>query len=158
MQTKKDELYSLLRKKACFEVVKETYKPTQLRVIGRVVNNQFNFWLPTMYQLLKVSSAPDADWTCDISKQYLLHNDSVRYAWRLIFQANDLERQLPAVIATVANAPNPSRVEVSSFVLPGYQKDQIRGGQNARGKGATALGSAVIGPMGAVKLSRGGQL
>jgi hypothetical protein len=92
----------------------------------------------------------------DISKNYFLFEDRMRYAWRFIFQGEKVDDVLGDICATIVSAPQPARVEVSSMILPGYKPGQVRGGQNAKGKGASYGSEAVVGRAAVGRFNAGG--
>lgn len=137
----KTNVYAALMRKSGFEVIQEKETDKQLRLMGRSPVDRWNFFVPVMHRLLTASAKPGALWTCDISKQYLLRNDQVLYAWRLIFQADALAEQYGDIAKTILSALSPSRVELQSQLLPGCKPGDVRGGFNAKGKGTGAAGS-----------------
>lgn len=146
------DVYAALLQKSGLEVLQEKETDKQLRIMGRSPVERWPFFLPVIDRLLRVSDTPGGAWTCDISKQYMRRNDKVLYAWRLIFQApTGLAAQYENIASVIRSAPAPSRVEVTSMLLPGHKKGQIRGGVDAKGKGASKAGTL---PM---AITRGGQ-
>lgn len=138
-------LYRALTVKTGFEVVRETPSERQLRVVGRLPKNQINFWLPVVAGLLEASDNPAVGWTVDVSKQYRLAPDGLRYGWRLIFQARTrITEHYSEIIHTINKAPRPSRVELESIPLPGYRPGDSRPELTAGGKGAAPGGSAPL--------------
>jgi hypothetical protein len=137
----KIDVYAALVRKCGFDVVQEKETAKQLRIMGRIPVERWNFYVPVIHRILTASAKPVALWTCDISKQYLLRNDQVLYAWRLIFQADTLAAQYGDITKTILSAPSPSRVELQSQLLPGCKPGDVRGGFNAKGKGTGAAGS-----------------
>lgn len=160
MTDPKTELYAALLHRGCYEVHKETARTEQLRLLGRVGQDRFQFFLPVMSVLWEASEDPNVPWTCDISKSYFKDdNGGFRYAWRLIFQSSGspIASRYPGITQVVLSAARPERVEVTSVPLAGYDPTRIRGGQSSRGKGAAGVGQALIGPMAVARLNRGGQ-
>lgn len=139
----KVDLYSALMRKCGFEVVQEKETAKQLRLMGRSPADRWTFFLPVVHRLLTLSGTPGNSWTCDISKQYMLRNDQVLYGWRLIFQvvSGDIADMYGSTIAAVNQALGPSRIELTSQLLPGYSPGDVRGGVNAKGKGVSSAGS-----------------
>ncbi len=137
----KADVYAALIQKCGFEVLEEHESAKQLRISGRNHRDRWPFFLPVIYKLIATSEKPGNPWTCDVSKKYLVHNDKVLYAWRLIFQGAELQKQYSSIIATIRSAPQPARVELTSQLLPGYKPGDVRGGVNAKGKGVATAGS-----------------
>lgn len=126
-----------------FEVLTEDEKQQQLRITGRSYPNQWNLFLPVIAKLLTVGDDASVPWTCDISKQYVLHRGKVAYSWRLIFRSeNGIVGQYASIAGAINAAPRPQRVELTEALLPGYKAGDIRPGVNAKGKGASTAGSA----------------
>jgi len=135
------DVCTVLTRKCGFEVISGKELPKQLRIMGRCHPDRWNFFLPVIHRLLTFSEDPSVGWTVDISKPYLLRNDRVLFAWRLIFQAQQIAEQYADIVDTITGAAGPTRVELSSQLLPGYKPGDIRGGVNAKGKGASSAGS-----------------
>jgi hypothetical protein len=154
---RKPELYRLLEQKGGFEVVRDTVSPEQLRVIGRIDQNRFNYWLSVMHQLLSWSAKPTSSWSCDISKQYMLAPDGVRHGWRIILQGRDLNGAAPEILKAIEQARKPAVQELSSQLLPGYQEGEERAGVRPNGKGASTIFSQVVGPKAVLRARNGGQ-
>src|SRR3972149_5020823 len=154
MATKAD-LYKALAAKCGFEVVQETPTEKRLRLVGRLHKDRWPFFLPVLHRLM--TQARKGDWTVDISKNYFLFEDRVRFGWRFIFESQDLTKSLDDIILTIMSAPSPSRVEITSMTLPGHKPDVMRGGVNARGKGASGVFDTNTGQAAVQRLARGGQ-
>lgn len=137
----KVEVYAALMRKSGFEVIQEKETSKQLRIMGRVPTERWNFFVPVLHQLLTASAKPGPPWTCDVSKQYLLRNSQVLYAWRVIFQSENLLMQYGDITKTILSASSPARVELQSQLLPGYKPGDVRGGFNSKGKGTGVAGS-----------------
>lgn len=143
MAPAKTDVFAALVRKCGFEIVQEKETASQLRFMGRLHPDRWNFFVPVIHQLLVTSNQPDAGWTCDISKQYLVRDNKVLYGWRFIFQAKSggLPDQYARIIAIINSAPSPDHVELQSQLLPGYRPGDVRGGFNAKGKGSGSAGS-----------------
>lgn len=137
----KTDVYGVLMQKCAFEVLDEQEKPNQLRIMGRSQRDRWPFFLPVIRRLLMTSKKPGSPWTCDISKMYIEQNEKVFYTWRLIFQGTDLRTQYANIISTIRSAEQPARVELDRQLLPGYKEGDVRGGVNAKGKGASSAGT-----------------
>lgn len=137
----RNDVYAALMRKCAFQVIQEKETERQLRIMGRSPVERWNFFVLVQHQLLTASARPGALWTCDISKQYLLRNNQVVYAWRLIFQASPMAAQYGDIAKSILSALSPARVELQSQLLPGCKPGDIRGGFNAKGKGTGAAGS-----------------
>jgi hypothetical protein len=140
MPTRAD-VYAALAMKSQFVVLQEDETPRQLRIMGRSQLDRWPFFLPIIHTLLTRSAQPESGWTCDISKQYFLSGGRVLYGWRIIFQSPVMADRYTDIIASINSAPRPARVELESQLLPGYKPGEMRGGVNAKGKGASAAGS-----------------
>ena len=124
-----------------FEVVEKKEHPKQLRLMGRVPNdaNIATNWLLVAHRLLTRSEM--AAWKVDVSKQYILHGNRILYAWRLVFQSENMLAQYADVAGTLRSAPISNRVEVTEFPL------SARANRNG---GGTGRGQA--GPVGTVRV------
>lgn len=154
--TLKDDLYQALATRGSFEVVSETVSTTQIRIVGRISKDRFNAWSMVIQELLKPSKARDGGWVCDVSKQYVLHGQTLRYGWRLIFQAPNVEAAIPHILEAIGASKPPPAVELQDYLLPGYKDGQIRGGVNARGKGVSSSLSPMVGPRAIGRIQNGG--
>ena len=140
-QPSRADIYAALTRKSGFQVVQENETPRQLRIMGRSHVDRWPFFLPVIYTLLLQSSKAEIPWTCDISKQYIINKDRVLYAWRMIFQSENLSSYYGDIAAAITSSPSPSRVEITEQLLPGYKRGDVRGGVNAKGKGSSSAGS-----------------
>lgn len=138
--TRKDVIAALAQKTG-FEMVTEKETEKQYRFTGRCHPSRWSFLLPVVYQLHRDSTAPSA-WKNDISKQYILFQDRVLYCWRFIFEHESIASQYEGIVRAIRSAPLPARVEVTEVLLPGYKAGDIRGGVNAKGKGAASAGTS----------------
>lgn len=132
-------IHLALAKKCGFDVKSSSTRPGQLRVIGSVHANNTKRWLAVMDKLLRASDK--SAWEVDISKHYFLRGDVIRYGWRIIVQAENVEEHISSVAQVIRAAPSP-KVSVEEYTLHG-------GGSNRNavknGKGASLLGQARIG-------------
>lgn len=139
-----DHLKNLLRDRAGFEVVDASSGASQLRLVGRVPPNASAQWVLIVHRLLVMSKK--ADWKVDISRNYFLKEltsgPKLFYAWRLIFQAGNVEEQLQSILDAVNNAPRPARVELQEYPLPGAGKHR---NEPKNGKGAGSIGQMPLG-------------
>lgn len=133
-------LLSALQQKAGFQALTHVVKANQLRITGRCHPDRWGFFLPVIYTLQRTAEK-DGAWTCDISKQYFMHNGRIVYCWRLIFQSDGINEKFSYFANVVLGAPNPTRVEVDEVLLPGYKPGDVRGGVNAKGKGVASAGA-----------------
>lgn len=131
----KKDVFIALAQKTAFEVVTEVETEKQLRISGRVHPSQWNFFVPVIYALIKAQNTPGNLWTCDISKQYIIHVNRILYSYRVIFQGEALAAQYASIVSTIRGAARPSRVEITEMLLPGSKPGDVRGGINAKGKG-----------------------
>lgn len=147
------ELTHLLRERGGFEVVDSQTSPSQLRLEGRVPPNASSHWILIVNWLL--AEMTKQEWKVDVSKRYfnrdLPSGSKTFYSWRLIFQAEKVEEQLPRILATVSAAPRPARIELQEFPLPGggAQRNEHR-----NGKGAGSVDRVPLGPMAATAALR----
>lgn len=139
MATRQD-IYTALEQKTGFEVIGETETEGRLRFTGRCLSSRWNFFALVIFELNKLNNGSGINF--EISKLYSNHADRLRYTWRVIIQGADLASKYQTVVDFIRRAPLPSRAEVDEVLLPGYRRGQIRGGVNAKGKGASAAGSA----------------
>jgi hypothetical protein len=140
MATKAD-VYAALMRKGAYEVVQEQESVAQLRLMGRSPLNSWSFFFLMINHIIEVADAPQSPWTCDVSKKYFNRNGSTLYGWRFIFQAPRLADHYAAIVSTILSAPQPTRPEVTTMLLPGYKEGDVRGGVNAKGKGSSSAGS-----------------
>lgn len=127
-----NDLAALLLHRTGFEVVDARPTPNQLRIVGRVPPNASSQWVLIVHRLLTVSEK--AGWSVDISRHYFLraagNQKKLFYAWRLIFQAQDIALYLNDVMEIINSAPRPARVELQEFPLSGHSRN------HGNGKGA----------------------
>lgn len=133
-----DNIVSALTEKTGFDLVEKTDSASQLRLLGRVAQSAMPSWLELMEKILGLSDG--AAWKADVSKVYLLKGGKLVYAWRLIFQAPDIESQhvsiLNAIKGTAAVAPGELLEEVPLF---GYSSTRFMDPDKSR-RGARPLG------------------
>jgi hypothetical protein len=129
-------LKQVLSTQVGFETVLESASGSQVRLEGRVSKTFTDNWLVFMDHLLVQEER--APWNVDISRHYFRRGSFMVYAWRLIFQHEALEVQLPLIIDTVKNSPK-ARVEVQEQALPGMTG--VRRMSNGTGKGAFEAGT-----------------
>lgn len=134
-----EALLSVLQSKAGFETVDRHNAPNQLRLFGRVHGQKMGMWLETVKTLLLLSGR--SGWNLDVSRQYFLRGEKLFFGWRLIFQGEGINQFLPTIQTSVQQIPLPVKKleEVSLNVRP--DRNALR-----NGKGAQAMGSAVVGP------------
>ena len=99
-------LYAALHAKTGAELLNEVVTEKQLRFMVRVpAGPTTTIWLGLVKHLL-VATRQNAPWTMDISKHYFLTPEGdLRYGWRLIVQAPDLNSALAAIARSVNEAP-----------------------------------------------------
>jgi len=142
------DLYTTLHKRVGFEIVGETVSPNQIRIIGRLPQPNMQNWLVVLQRLLL--KAEQTPWKVDVSKQYFVKNGKVFYAWRVIFQAEEIATHLEDIISTISTAPR-ARAEVDEVNLyAGENRNALR-----MGKGAQPSGKAIVGPMALVQMRQG---
>ena len=139
MATRQD-IFTALAQKTDFQVTSETETEGRLRFIGRCHPNRWQFFALVIFELNKLNAGGEVSF--ELSKLYLNHESQLRYTWRVIIQGTDLASKYQLVVDHIRRAPLPARAEVDEVLLPGYKRGQVRGGVNAKGKGASAGGSA----------------
>lgn len=137
----KADVYAAMMRKGAYEVVQEQEGATQLRLLGRSPKDKWPAFSLMVNHLIMVADEQSPPWTCDVSKKYFRRNGVLLYGWRFIFQAPDLASHYEHIARTILAAPSPNRAEVDSILLPGYKPGDVRGGVDAKGKGASAAGS-----------------
>lgn len=155
----KDALFLALRKKTGFEVV-SVGEPTphQLRVLGRVLDDpaglNMNNWKILMHRLY--TAMTDRPWKVDISKSYFLYEATAKlvFAWRLIFQGQNIADHYNEMTELVLTAPASVRADVTEMVLSGASAD--RNSTHGGRRGAGLMGKVVVGPMAVAQKMRGG--
>jgi hypothetical protein len=140
MATRHD-IYAALAQKADFEVVTDAETTARLRFAGRCHPQRWSFFCLVIFELNKLNEGGEGV-TCDISKQYINQNGRLLYSWRIIFQHPELANHYQRIVDHIRRAPLPARSEVNEVLLPGYKHGDVRGGVNAKGKGASVGGSA----------------
>lgn len=149
------ELFATLRSKAGFEVVSHTLSPTRLRVLGRLPLDRGGMnmgnWVVLVDRLL-AASEQSRPWSVDVSKHYFRRDSKLVYAWRLLFQADEIEKQYADIISTVKASPGAARPEPTEVRLYGRQDNDPSGGK----RGAGPVGSIAVGPLAVFAKQRGG--
>lgn len=147
MATPNDFIH-LVQTKGHFELIEKELGPTRVRFLGRVLSTagmKNSTWPLIAHQLLLMSRG-DSPWKVDISRQYFLRElpqgPKMFYAWRLIFQGQELSDNWGHIVDAVRNAPTPSRTEVMEIPIQGGGERNMP----KNGKGAATLGSAQVGP------------
>lgn len=150
-----EDLKKILAARAGFEAVDASVAESQIRLIGRVPPNASSHWLLIVHRMLVACGR--AAWKVDISRQYFLRDlpsgPKLFYAWRLIFQAPQIETVMPNILNTIHTSPRPAVVELAEFPLPGgdtYRKSY------ANGKGAYSAESVPSVVMSAASRKGGG--
>lgn len=142
-----EDIVKALNGRCGFEVVDGSSRPDQIRMLGRVPKNHQAFWLLVAQNILTVSAASGGKWSCDISKQLLLREGTIKYAWRLIIQAKNVATMNADIVKSILTAPRPANVQIEEMLLPGYKPGQSRNEYNESGRGAAEITKAVVGPM-----------
>lgn len=151
-------VFAAMRKKAGFEVVSHNDdNPGQLRMLGRVPEDRaglnMNNWKIMMYRLY--TAMKNRPWKVDFSKSYFIQDrtEKLVFAWRVIFQGENLAAHYAEITHLIATAPIPSRAEVTEMPLTGVSADRnsTEGGRRGAGK----FGSVLTGPL-AVQAKRNG--
>lgn len=149
LDTRAAHLCDALEKKVGFGVVNLSLTQGQLRIMGRVPQNSLPTWLLTMERLLVQSTS--AGWSVDLSKQYLMRGQKLLFAWRVIFQAENVAEHLKDITTVISSVP---------VVRRQLQEVPLHGNPNRNalrmGKGAQPTGKAVVGPLALRTLNTGG--
>lgn len=148
-----ESLARVLRMRGGFEMVNHQVGPTQVRMLGRVRSQSMGSWLVVANHLLTISDGGPG-WSVDISKQYFRRSGKMMYAWRLIFQSEQVTERLSSIAQTVVAAPR-ARAIVDEQALPGVRGDRNAPSAANRGKGAQSSLKAAVGPMAVAALQRG---
>lgn len=142
-----NNLYAALQQKG-LEIVEADEKPRQLRIIGRLHKNYGDQWKLVIHRLLTVEVT--TIWKADISKKYFLRAGQVFYAWRILFQAENISQFYGDITKTILATPAPTRSMVEEIPLVGAS-----GNRNTRSN-VGAVGSVPIGPLAAQRKLAGG--
>lgn len=148
MSTVRD-LVNAIRTRVPFEPIDIQESSNQLRIIARIrpdgTSAPIDNWMNVMMTFFKRMAQPTCHWKVDISKQYFPRGEKVVYAWRVMFQAENLMTLMPNIIESVMTAPLTSRAEVNEVPLLGASanRNDTTGGR----KGAGVFGSVPTGPM-----------
>lgn len=151
------ELFANLRSKAGFEVVSHTITPTRLRVLGRLPLDRAGMnmgnWVVLVDRLL-TASEQGKPWSVDVSKSYFKRQGKLVYAWRLLIQADEIEKHYGDMISVVKTSPGAARPEPTEVRLYGRAADDndTSGGK----RGAGPAGSVLIGAAAAYRKNMGG--
>lgn len=132
-------LITALTNRFGFETRQQDSRPNQLRLLGRVPQAHARNWTIFRQHMLEVSMK--RSWSYDGSRQDLLRGGALVWGWRLIFQHEDIEAQVPDIIGVIQSCPR-AKFEVEEQALPGVQGQ--RRTMNARGKGASFSGSVPL--------------
>jgi hypothetical protein len=111
-----ERLASALRVKCGFEATDINGGANQTRILGRVPTNRMPDWL---FVLDSIDTASGEHWTCDLSKKYFRRQGRLVYAWRLIFQGENVELYVDNIVSVVNGAARSARQELTEFPLIG---------------------------------------
>ncbi len=154
-----DLLFQALRKKAGFEPVSIAEpNPNQLRVLGRVLEDtggmNMNNWKILMHRFY--TTMVSRPWKADFSKSYFVQEETGKlvFAWRLIFQGENLAQFYPELAKLAESSPVSARGDITEMVLPGASRDRhsTHGGR----RGAGPAGKVLVGPLAVAAKQRGG--
>jgi len=109
-------LTAALLQKCGFEATDVTPGPNQVRILGRVPTARLQDWL---FVLDNLDANSGNLWTCDLSKKYFRRNKRLVYAWRLIFQGEEVLQHLHDIIRVVNTSARSARQEITEFPLIG---------------------------------------
>lgn len=129
-------------KSVFFEVLDQGVGETQLRLLGRLPQERVGDWLVFMHHIC--TKMQSHKWKVDISKSYFLRDGKIVFAWRVIFQAPDIEAELQNIINVVSTSPKSSRTAETTSIRLGNASANRNAYRN--GKGAALLGKARVGP------------
>lgn len=157
MTTSKD-IHSVLQQKVGYEVVTNTEKVDQLRVVGRIHTDRdgrnMNNWILVMDRLFE--AAYDRPWAIDLSKHYFKRGKGqpVVFGWRIIFQAANIAEHYADIVNLIHTAPVTARTEVTEMPMPGSMahRNNTSGGR----RGAGPAGSIAVGPAAVAQKNAGG--
>lgn len=138
-----EDLYGRLLQRTGFETVTKAVAAKQIRVLGRVRDGGVPTWLRVVERLLL--RADKAEWNVDISKQYFMRGDKLLYGWRIILQAEDINKHLSDIIQVIDSTPVAAGGEnyyVDSDEVPLHGNPNRLALKN--GKGAQPMESAKI--------------
>lgn len=151
-----DPILQAMKVKAGFQALDVNEGKGRLRILGRVPQSQTTRntlnWLIVAYRLLKASNQV---YKVDVSKQYFIKNDRIVFAWRLVFEGNDLEKYYEFITNVVKESPQTATFDLSEEVpLHGVAADR---NNTAGGKrGASSVFRGVVGPEALAAKNRGG--
>lgn len=153
-----DDLFAVLQHKAGLEVVNHTLTaPSRLRVLGRLpmdrAGTNINNWKVLMDRLLTATER-GRPWSVDLSKSYFKKAGKVVYAWRLIFQADEVEKQYADIINIIRTSPQAARQVPDEVRLYGVEQDRNNPAGGKRGAGMTD--KTAVGAAAAMRKSMGG--
>lgn len=134
-----NKLSTLLKSRFGFEVRDINQSSSkQLRILGRLPTARMGDWLVGMHHVSLHVLQRQNTWSVDFSKQYFLRNGRIVYAWRIIIQADSVEKYAQDIINAFSGAPRSARGEVMEIPLMGASS--FRTGRNPSGKGASTIG------------------
>ena len=152
-----DIIIAALRKRAGYEAVSQNETATQLRFLGRLLPDRggqgADNWKTLMHFLN--AAMKERTWTVDISKYFFNKEETglLVFAWRIIFQGENLAQHYTDIANVIAKAPNAAR-ELTEMPLAGATADR---NSTAGGKrGAGAFGKVLVGPMAVHQKNMGG--
>jgi hypothetical protein len=159
MTTTFKDIHAALTQKCGYEVVMNTEKPQQLRIIGRIVEDKegrkINNWLLIIDRLLE-AAFDNRPWTIDICKHYFKRGKGqpLIFGWRIILQAEKVAEHYADIVNLIKTAPTSARAEVTEMPLVG---SSIHRNSTAGGKrGAGPMGTIPVGPAAALQKNLGG--
>lgn len=144
-----EDLFRAMQRKAGFEAVSVTEPSAgQLRALGRIPEDMGGLnmgnWKILMYQLYTTMAG--RPWKVDISKSYFIKQETGKlvFAWRVIFQGENLAQHLPEIISVVNGSPVTARAEITEIPLAGAaaNRGKVTGGR----RGAGPSGQVLVGP------------
>jgi len=151
-----NQLFAALRKKVGFEVVSQSETPNQLRILGRIPEDNLglngNNWKIVKYRLLVAME--DRPWKVDISKSYFIKKETKKmvFAWRVLLQGDGIAQHYADIINIIATSP-PARADVMEIPLSGgADRNNPSGGR----RGAGPAGTVPVGPLAVRQKSMGG--
>ena len=148
--------YQALKAQAGFEVVGESVTKSQLRITGRVPKPGMRVWLDVVETLL----LPIQGSTCgiDISKQYFVRADGLRFAWRIIIQGEEVASNVELLKSTALSITSKTqgaavhRVMEMPLIGVGSNRNDAKAN---KGKGAQPNLKSVVGRDQKARMSNG---
>ncbi len=147
------DILAALHSKGGFELVNKNETLTRLRLVGRVPKVHMGSWLVLINRLIAASDS-ERPWSVDISKWHF-NKDGGRktvFAWRLIFQAEEVGKQLADIVNIIKTSPGAKSAELEEIHLYGRADNNTAGGK----RGAGPTGTIAVGQLAVMRKGLGG--